>query len=206
MTLRTVGLIAGAVLVGAGAGAAQVSLAGSGNRNALRAQRNMVAHGTNFFSNCRFSHAAPDDPIVHPRMPGASHPHEFFGNTSTNSKSTLATLRAWYDLQPVGRHGCLLGTGSLSKRRGRKTARSQRLLPDSIDRPDPSVSSRPEGRGRKCRCCEGAVDEDRLLELCLSAGPNRAVGVSPNVPDAAAADDPSGPRIGRASPPEHQLS
>ncbi len=94
MTLRTVGLIAGAVLVGAGAGAAQVSLAGSGNRNALRAQRNMVAHGTNFFSNCRFSHAAPDDPIVHPRMPGASHPHEFFGNTSTNSKSTLATLRA----------------------------------------------------------------------------------------------------------------
>ncbi len=54
MTLRTVGLIAGAVLVGAGAGAAQVSLAGSGNRNALRAQRNMVAHGTNFFSNCRY--------------------------------------------------------------------------------------------------------------------------------------------------------
>ena len=23
-------------------------------------------HGNNFFSNCRFSHFAPDDPIVHP--------------------------------------------------------------------------------------------------------------------------------------------
>lgn len=93
MTLRTVGLVAGAVFVAAGAGAAQV-LAGSANRNALPADRSMAAHGTNFFSACRFSHAAADDPIVHPRMPGASHPHEFFGNTSTNSKSTLATLRA----------------------------------------------------------------------------------------------------------------
>jgi hypothetical protein len=49
--------------------------------------------GTNFFSVCRLSHSAPDDPIVHFRMRGASHPHEFFGNTSTNAYSTLASLR-----------------------------------------------------------------------------------------------------------------
>jgi hypothetical protein len=32
-------------------------------------------HGNNFFSNCYFSHTAPDDPIVHPRRPGRSHAH-----------------------------------------------------------------------------------------------------------------------------------
>ena len=51
-------------------------------------------HGTNFFSVCRLSHFAPDDPIVRPGLPGASHPHEFFGNTSTNARSSLASLLA----------------------------------------------------------------------------------------------------------------
>jgi len=51
-------------------------------------------HGNNFFSNCRFSHAASDDPIVYPGQPGPSHPHTFFGNTSTDAFSTLTSLRA----------------------------------------------------------------------------------------------------------------
>lgn len=51
-------------------------------------------HGNNFFSNCRFSHTAPDDPIVLPRQPGRSHPHTFFGNTTTSAASTLTTLLA----------------------------------------------------------------------------------------------------------------
>jgi len=50
-------------------------------------------HGNNFFSNCAFSHMAPDDPIVHPGQPGASHAHTFFGNKTTNAFSTLASLR-----------------------------------------------------------------------------------------------------------------
>jgi hypothetical protein len=50
-------------------------------------------HGNNFFSNCRFSHNGADDPIVWPGKPGRSHPHTFFGNTSTNAHSTLASLR-----------------------------------------------------------------------------------------------------------------
>jgi Domain of unknown function (DUF1996) len=49
-------------------------------------------HGNNFFSNCYFSHTAPDDPIVHPRQPGRSHVHTFFGNTTTNASSTLSSL------------------------------------------------------------------------------------------------------------------
>jgi hypothetical protein len=49
--------------------------------------------GVNFVGNCRFSHRAPDDPIVAPRRPGASHDHSFVGNTSTNAFSNLASLR-----------------------------------------------------------------------------------------------------------------
>src|SRR4029077_2393764 len=50
-------------------------------------------HGNNFYANCRFSHMNMDDPIVYPAEPGRSHAHTFFGNTSTNSSSTLASLR-----------------------------------------------------------------------------------------------------------------
>src|SRR5919201_4749448 len=34
---------------------------------------------------CGFSHDAPDDPIVHPGQPGASHLHSFIGNTTTDA-------------------------------------------------------------------------------------------------------------------------
>ncbi len=40
------------------------------------------------------SHALPDDPIVRPGLPGASHIHDFFGNNTTNANSTFASLRA----------------------------------------------------------------------------------------------------------------
>lgn len=49
--------------------------------------------GVNFISACRFSHRAPDDPIVAPGRPGASHDHTFVGNTSTNAFSTVRSLR-----------------------------------------------------------------------------------------------------------------
>jgi hypothetical protein len=47
-----------------------------------------------FVEHCRFDHRAPDDPIVHPGMPGMSHSHDFFGNRSTNASSTLESLRS----------------------------------------------------------------------------------------------------------------
>ena len=50
--------------------------------------------GVNFVETCRFSHAAPDDPIVFPGRPGASHDHTFVGNRSTNASSTFGSLRA----------------------------------------------------------------------------------------------------------------
>ena len=45
-----------------------------------------------FATPCRFSHRAPDDPIVIPGRPGASHAHDFFGNRSTNARSTRRSL------------------------------------------------------------------------------------------------------------------
>ena len=51
-------------------------------------------HGNNFYANCRFSHTSNDDPIVYPGEPGRSHAHTFFGNRSTDAKSTPASLRA----------------------------------------------------------------------------------------------------------------
>ena len=50
-------------------------------------------HGNNFYANCRFSHTNNDDPIVYPEQPGKSHPHTYFGNESTDARSTLASLR-----------------------------------------------------------------------------------------------------------------
>lgn len=51
-------------------------------------------HDGIFLSACRFSHTASDDPIVHPGEPGASHQHEFFGNTTTGANSTYESLLA----------------------------------------------------------------------------------------------------------------
>jgi Domain of unknown function (DUF1996) len=47
-----------------------------------------------FNAPCRFSHRLADDPIVFPGKPGASHSHDFLGNSSTNSRSTPGSLRA----------------------------------------------------------------------------------------------------------------
>lgn len=47
-----------------------------------------------FHTVCAYHHSAPNDPIVHPNRPGASHEHDFFGNVSTDAYSTLASLSA----------------------------------------------------------------------------------------------------------------
>jgi Domain of unknown function (DUF1996) len=47
-----------------------------------------------FVVECDYSHAAPNDPIVKPGRPGASHLHAFFGNTSTDANSTAESLGA----------------------------------------------------------------------------------------------------------------
>ncbi len=61
---------------------------GDGKRKMHRLQ------GVNFISSCGFSHRAPDDPILFPGRPGASHDHSFVGNRTTNASSTLGSLLA----------------------------------------------------------------------------------------------------------------
>jgi hypothetical protein len=50
--------------------------------------------GAFFVLTCRFSHSAPNDPIVLPGQPGRSHDHVFVGNVSTNASSTPRSLAA----------------------------------------------------------------------------------------------------------------
>jgi hypothetical protein len=66
--------------------ASHVSTTSAGARAARRPAR--------FITKCTFSHTLSDDPIVKPNLPGASHSHDFFGNTTTNAATTLTSLAA----------------------------------------------------------------------------------------------------------------
>ena len=74
-----------------------VALAGTAT-SAVAEPRPAPRPAGNFVSVCRYSHSAPDDPIVHPASPGTSHRHDFFGNTSTDAFSTTESLQAAPDL------------------------------------------------------------------------------------------------------------
>jgi hypothetical protein len=45
-----------------------------------------------FLADCPASHRLPDDPIVFPGLPGASHMHSFFGSLVTNATTTVNDL------------------------------------------------------------------------------------------------------------------
>ncbi|MEV6633333.1 DUF1996 domain-containing protein [Actinoplanes sp. NPDC051470] len=47
-----------------------------------------------FNASCTISHRRPDDPIVFPGMPGASHLHTFWGNKSAGAATTNESLFA----------------------------------------------------------------------------------------------------------------
>ncbi len=47
-----------------------------------------------FVLRCLYSHTLPDDPIVFPGQPGASHSHDFFGNVTTSASSTMDSMLA----------------------------------------------------------------------------------------------------------------
>ncbi len=51
-----------------------------------------VVRVAEFLADCPYSHRLPDDPIIFPGLPGASHMHSFFGATTTNAHTNLADL------------------------------------------------------------------------------------------------------------------
>lgn len=55
-----------------------------------------------FVVTCKPSHTLPDDPIVVPGQPGASHLHEFFGNVGTDAYSTAASMQGAASTCPNG--------------------------------------------------------------------------------------------------------
>ncbi|MCK2244685.1 MULTISPECIES: DUF1996 domain-containing protein [unclassified Crossiella] len=61
----------------------------TGGAGAAQAEPVRVAE---FVADCQLSHRLPDDPIVLPNLAGASHLHDFFGNSSTNANSNLQSL------------------------------------------------------------------------------------------------------------------
>ena len=82
--------LAGFVVVGASSAA----LAKPPFRDQPGDVRRADLRGVNFVENCGFSHRAPDDPIVFPGKPGASHEHTFVGNRTTSAFSTFGSLRS----------------------------------------------------------------------------------------------------------------
>lgn len=59
----------------------------------IQAQQVAALAGSEFRADCRGTHVAGDDPIVKFNQPGASHRHQFIGNSSANAASTEASLR-----------------------------------------------------------------------------------------------------------------
>jgi hypothetical protein len=76
--------------VGAAAVVAAVTTVAVAGHPAARAD-DLVTHHE-FQVDCLINHHQPDDPIVFPGLPGASHDHTFVGNNTTNATSTLQSL------------------------------------------------------------------------------------------------------------------
>lgn len=84
----------GAVVLVFAAVLGPVAFAGKPNTGDERQVSRADLLGVNFVENCRYSHQAPDDPIVFPGQPGASHQHTFVGNRTTNAFSSFGSLRS----------------------------------------------------------------------------------------------------------------
>ena len=57
----------------------------------------LLAHANGdgqFIIRCSYDHSLPDDPIVFPQLPAASHLHDFLGALTTNAFSSYASMRA----------------------------------------------------------------------------------------------------------------
>ncbi|MBI0382890.1 DUF1996 domain-containing protein, partial [Streptomyces albiflaviniger] len=92
----------GVVLAAAGLVLSMLSTGSASARADLRAtdkvassprSANAPVRVAEFVAECPFTHRLPDDPIVFPGLPGASHMHSFFGNDSTNAHTDLAALK-----------------------------------------------------------------------------------------------------------------
>ena len=93
--MKAVALIAlGAVALVVAAVLGPAAVAGKPKTGEERSVSRAELIGVTFVENCSYSHQAPDDPIVFPGAPGASHQHTFVGNRTTNASSSYGSLRS----------------------------------------------------------------------------------------------------------------
>ena len=136
-------IVAGVLTLAVAATLGPVALAGDKQRTADERKRisGRDLRGVNFIESCRFSHRAPDDPIVFPGKPGASHDHTFVGNRTTNA------LRRTARFAP-GATTCSART--TRPRTGcRRSTRAR--LPCSPRRPRSTTGARPSPRSARSR-------------------------------------------------------
>ncbi|MCP2163453.1 DUF1996 domain-containing protein [Goodfellowiella coeruleoviolacea] len=81
----------GVARIGLAAALVGATITGGLTATSERAQAEPV-RVAEFLAECALSHRLPDDPIVLPGLAGASHSHDFFGNTSTNAHSNYQSL------------------------------------------------------------------------------------------------------------------
>ena len=92
IALITIGALVLAIAAALGPAAIAGDKPNTGDERAATSRGDLV--GVNFIENCRFSHQAPDDPIVFPGKPGASHQHTFVGNRTTSAFADFGSLRS----------------------------------------------------------------------------------------------------------------
>ena len=89
---RGVLLAAGATVLAVVVGAAVWATRPDGGNDTAAASPG--PHNGRFHVECAYSPSAPDDPIVFPGQPGASHRHDFFGATDVDAFSDADSLLA----------------------------------------------------------------------------------------------------------------
>ncbi|WP_374203195.1 DUF1996 domain-containing protein [Streptomyces sp. ST2-7A] len=91
--LRPRHVVPAAIVVAAALGAGQLMTGSSGAQADPGAEVAAdVVRVAEFVAECTFSHRLPDDPIVFPNLPGASHMHSFFGNDAVDAHTTVEDL------------------------------------------------------------------------------------------------------------------
>jgi hypothetical protein len=112
---------------------------------------------------CGYSHTLRDDPIVLPNQVAASHAHDFFGNISTNARSTFAAMQAG---------GTTCGT---------QADTAGYWQPTVVDN---GVTVRPDTTGQQIyyrhRYARGIVAEPIPPDLRITAGNSHATSIAAN--------------------------
>jgi hypothetical protein len=134
--------------------------------------------------HCGYDHSAPDDPIVFPGRPGASHSHDFFGSRNVDATTTAASLQAesttcsfkgdhsgYWVPSLLGPSGKLVApTGMRVYYRGgdRDAAELRRFPPGVKHLQGNSKNTNPSAYAATYRCDSGALTGPYIPDSCAN--------------------------------------